>query len=36
MSSETPQEAENWEDNFFNNFIKGNDDLFLTIIDCHI
>ena len=36
MSNETPQEAENWEDNFFDNFIKGNDDLFLTIVDCHI
>ena len=36
MSNETPQEAEKWEDNFFDNFIKGNDDLFLTIVDCHI
>ena len=36
MSNETPQEAEIWEDNFFDNFIKGNDYLFLTIVDRHI
>ena len=36
MSNETPQEAEIWEDNFFDNFIKGNEELFLTIVDCHI
>ena len=36
MSNETPQEAENWEDKYIDNFIKCNEELYLTIIDCHI
>ena len=36
MSNEMPKTSEEWEDNFFEKFIKGKDELFLTIVDYHI
>ena len=37
MSSETPEEAKAWEADFMKRFIEGQDeDLLLTIVDCHI
>lgn len=36
MSDETPEEAAEWQDNYYGNFIKGNEELYLTIVDCHI
>lgn len=36
MSDETPERAASWEDNFFEMFIKGKEDLYLTIVDCHV
>lgn len=37
MSSETPEEARDWEDQFKERFITSSDpELLLTIVDCHI
>ena len=37
VSSETPDEARAWEDNYMERFIKGQDpELVLTVVDCHI
>lgn len=36
MSDESPEAAAEWEDNYYENFIKGNEELYLTIVDCHI
>ena len=37
QSSETPEEAENWENNFIKKFIDGEDaETTITIVDCHI
>ena len=37
LSSATPEEAENWENNFIKNFIDGEDaETTITIVDCHI
>ena len=36
-SDETPEEAQDWEDNYIKNFIENTDpDTVLTIVDCHI
>ena len=36
MSDETPKAAAEWEDNYYARFIEGYEDLYLTIVDCHI
>ena len=37
VSSETPDEAKAWEDNYMERFIEGQDpELVLTVVDCHI
>ena len=37
MSDETPESAQEWDDNFIKNFIDGEDaETTITIVDCHI
>lgn len=35
-SSETPEEHISWENNYYDTFIKGKEDYYATVIDCHI
>ena len=35
-TTKTPESARNWHENYFKDFIEGNEDLYITIVDCHI
>lgn len=35
-SSDTAEDSRNWTRTFYDRFIKGNEDCYITIVDCHI
>lgn len=35
-SSDTPEDNRNWNENFYDKFIKGNETCYVTLVDCHI
>lgn len=36
MSDETPEESMKWDEAFYKTYIEGNEELYVTFVDCHI